>query len=177
MILASQPTFFGAVKAFFEVALVSPWPATLFMISLAGYYYLADYPKPWRLVAGALHGVAQGLLLLMTICVLGRWLPQTWTLILAVGVVGGVLSATLLGLYFLLSLNLFGKHWNEAFSALRIEDYKCFLRMRIGANGDLTIFPIGLKTVPREPRSGLLRNPPLRPHLIEKPVLIRRASA
>jgi hypothetical protein len=87
--------------------------------------------------------------------------------------VGGVLSATILGLYLLVSLNLFGKHWNEAFSALRIEDYKCFLRLRIQPDGALKIYPVGLAKVPGDDRTEPPTNPPLHPHLIEKPIEIR----
>ena len=34
-----------------------------------------------------------------------------------------------MGVYLLISLNVFGRHSEEAFSGLRIEDYKHFLRM------------------------------------------------
>ena len=54
-------------------------------------------------------------------------------------------GANSLGLYLLLSLNLFSRHTTEAFSSLRIEDYKNFLRMRIDPDGGLTIFPIGVQ--------------------------------
>jgi hypothetical protein len=95
-----------------------------------------------------------------------------WLLILYVGVVGGVLAATVMGVYLLISLNWFGRHANEAFSSLRIESYKCFLRCRIGSDGELTIFPVGLTSVPRDDGTDSPRNPPLEPHLIEGPVQI-----
>ena len=89
-------------------------------------------------------------------------------LIVAIAIVGGVLSATIFGVYLLISLNLFNRHWNEAFSSLRIQDYKNFLRLRIKPDKTLEIHAVGLKNVPREPRSGELGNPDLKPHLIEK---------
>ena len=78
------------------------------------------------------------------------------------------ISATVFGLYLLANLQMWGRHWNEAFSALRIGDYKNFLRMRIDAEGTLTLFPIGLKSVPK----GSKPTAELKTHLIEEPVTI-----
>jgi hypothetical protein len=55
-----------------------------------------------------------------------------------------------MGVYLLISLNFFGRHSNEAFSSLASPDWKHFLRMKIDAGGGLTIFPIGIRSVPRE---------------------------
>jgi hypothetical protein len=55
-----------------------------------------------------------------------------------------------MGIYLFISLNVFGRQANEAFSALKIPDFKNFLRIRIEQNGDLTIFPIGIRRVPRK---------------------------
>jgi hypothetical protein len=68
-------------------------------------------------------------------------------------------------------LNCFSKHWDEAFSSLRIQDYKCFLRLCIRPDGMLKIYPVGLASVPRDDRITL-GNPPLKPHLIEGPIEI-----
>ena len=62
--------------------------------------------------------------------------------------IGGFLIAPIImGLYLLISLNIFGRHHNEAFSALKIEGYKNFLRFKIRKNGDLEIYPVGVKKV------------------------------
>ena len=55
----------------------------------------------------------------------------------------------ILGVYLFLSIRLFGRHSNEAFSALRIQDFKQWLRLRIDASGVLTIYSIGIDRVPR----------------------------
>ncbi len=47
----------------------------------------------------------------------------------------------------------FGRHNEEAFSALKIQDYKNFLRLNISEDGTLTIFPIKLHKVPRKWRN------------------------
>lgn len=93
-----------------------------------------------------------------------------------------------MGVYLLISLNVFGRHSNEAFSALRIEDYKNFLRLHIGKDGSLTLFPIGIERVPRrwkatnstspyDPQLGPDDPASTSPHLIEPPVVVSRSDA
>jgi hypothetical protein len=67
--------------------------------------------------------------------------------ILLVG--GGILGSVVLGGYLFVSLRVFGRHANEAFSSLRIADFKQFLRLRIERDGRLSIFSIGIDRVPR----------------------------
>jgi hypothetical protein len=77
-----------------------------------------------------------------------------------------------MGLYLLICLNGSGRHWNEAFSSLRIAHYKNFLRLRIGTDGTLTVFPIGLTRVPSDDTTEQPLNPRLDPHLIETEIRI-----
>lgn len=81
---------------------------------------------------------------------------------------------------------LFGRHCDEAFSSMRVEGYKHFLRMKIEPD-KLTIYPIGLKDVPSRKAwrratpdaDSVLKGPlyvpsrPLKPRLIEPPIEIR----
>ncbi|MCU0685478.1 MAG: hypothetical protein MUF34_25095, partial [Polyangiaceae bacterium] len=60
---------------------------------------------------------------------------------------GYLLGGFIMGVYLLGAINLFGCHGNEAFSSLRIEGYKNFLRMRLDARG-LTVWALGLRRVP-----------------------------
>jgi hypothetical protein len=69
---------------------------------------------------------------------------------------GWLLGGFVMGMYLFLSLSLFGRHANEAFSALRIADFRNFLRLKIDAGGSLTIYAIGIERVARA-----------KPHLIE----------
>jgi hypothetical protein len=62
---------------------------------------------------------------------------------------GWVVGSFIMGVYLFVSLNVFGRHSNEAFSALRIEDFKHFIRMQITGDGTLRLFPIGIERVPR----------------------------
>ncbi len=63
--------------------------------------------------------------------------------------VGSLVGALIMGVYLLISLNVFRRHSNEAFSALGIQDWKNFLRLKISAGG-LTIYPVGIDRVPRK---------------------------
>ena len=102
---------------------------------------------------------------------------------------GWIVGSVLVGVYLLVSLGIFGRHSQEAFSSLRIEDYKHFLRLRIDADGSLTLFPIGIERVARrwrERRDDERELTPSRfvpedgsaPRLIEPPIRLsgRRSS-
>jgi hypothetical protein len=175
-VLCDAGGFWAAVGAYFRLVVVTPWPLALVAAAAAGYFYFADF-QPWwrRLAVGAAHAVAQTGIVVAATILLARYVPgmgSSLALILCVGVCGGILASTVMGSYLLLSLNVFGKHSNEAFSSLRIENFKNFLRMRIAGDGTLTVFPIGLTEVPRDDGSDSPKNPPLRPHMIEKPIHI-----
>jgi hypothetical protein len=79
-------------------------------------------------------------------------------------------------------------HAADAFAALRIKDYKNFLRMKLEP-GRLTIYPLGIDKVPgaddwlnapRDRDNPLPHNPkliaakPINVHLIEAPIVIDR---
>jgi hypothetical protein len=86
-----------------------------------------------------------------------------------------------MGVYLLISLNTARRHGNEALSALRIEDYKNFLRLHVHPGG-LTVYPVGLRKVPRAWKVAEDRKPgepwfvpacgALEPELIEEPITI-----
>jgi hypothetical protein len=92
---------------------------------------------------------------------------------------GWIVGSFVTGLYLLVSLNVFGRHSQEAFSSLRIEDYKHFLRLRVRRDGSVTIFPIRVERVPRRWRerrtddaspSAVQPAEPLVAELIEPPI-------
>src|SRR5205807_2032499 len=90
---------------------------------------------------------------------------------------GWLVGSMLMGLYLFISLNVFRRHGNEAFGALRIEGYKNFLRLHIDETGALTIYPIGLDKVPkghewREAGESLEPARDFAPKLIEPPIVI-----
>jgi hypothetical protein len=96
---------------------------------------------------------------------------------------GGLLAGTLLGAYLVLSDRAWGWHRNEVFAVQSIVDFRNFVRMKIDREGSLTIYPIGLRRVPRNWRARATASSQdacyeaadavLEPHLIEGPVRVR----
>lgn len=138
--------------------LSEPMAAVWVTITVVGFYFFADsHSRINRWVAGMLHGSAH----LAAMLAIGLIVSQLffheptqntsiWRIVAAALVIfltGGVVGSTIMGLYLLISLNLMGVHHNEAFTSIKIEDYKNFLRLRIDKNGDLTIFPVGIRRV------------------------------
>lgn len=66
---------------------------------------------------------------------------------------GWIVGSTIMGVYLFVSQFFFGRHNDEAFSALKIQDYKNFLRLHISSDGDLTIFPVKIEKCPRNWRN------------------------
>ena len=122
-----------------------------------------------------------------TVTVLGLSFQSPLQLLLAailIFVGGWIAGSLLVGAFLLFSLNVFGCLQVSAFSALRIEDWKNFLRLKIDSNGKLTIYSIGIRRVPRRwkrPPPGAV-GPELvpdddratLPDLIEPPIAVKR---
>ena len=101
-------------------------------------------------------------------------------------VFGGLVAGALFGLYLYASSRWWNQNHNDAYSAMRLDSHRNFLRMRIKAD-EVVIYPIGLDRVPkrrewRVNRAGVGSPPPvyvpispLAPRLIEGPIAVRRA--
>jgi hypothetical protein len=99
--------------------------------------------------------------------------------------IGGLAGGFVWGLYWVLTGFIGRMHAEDAFAALRIKDYKNFLRMRFDRE-TLTIYPIGVDRVPRrsewrepDPKSPpspnnprLVTAVPIEARLIEQPIVI-----
>jgi hypothetical protein len=131
----------------------------LIMILASVVLFTDTHSLRYRVWAGSLHGIAH----VMAILILG-WL-STWIVhclpftndyvrfairasLIFLG--GWFFGSMIMGLYLLISLNIFGRHFNEAFSSLANRNYKCFLRFHVDLKGDLTIYPMGITRVPRQ---------------------------
>ncbi len=143
-------------------------------------------------VLGVLHGATQ--VGLGVAALLGwRMLPfdrLDWPLpiIAAVFLYGPILaiaSAEVVALYLVIA-SRFGVNVNELFAGQGIQGYKGFLRMHIGRDGTLTVFPIGLDVAGKRWRANpaapahtpwIVPKRPLRPRLIEAPIVVGRATA
>ena len=193
-----------------KTSLDSPLTMVLAAIIIFGFFFFTDTHANWyRIIMGGLHAIAH-ILAAFTIASVSvafvadlgtkpDWLFRIpWAggfhfnldlrLILSslLTMLGGfVFGPLIMGAYLLLSLNVFGRHGNEAFSSLSIQDWKNFLRLHINENGDLTIYPIGIKRVPRKwtKRRGpggpaLEPDDPAatKPELIEAPIVMKSAT-
>ena len=168
------------------------------LILILGFILFTDTHSVWyKRIAGSAHGLAHAAsawALLMPIRALAVSLGITHPLAAEafssslMFAAGALIGPFLMGVYLLISLNVFGRHSNEAFSSLRIEDYKNFLRLHIAKDGSLNIFPIGIERVPRRwkpTESTSPYDPQLEPddpvatppHLIEPPVVVERADS
>lgn len=196
--IGAETNLLRAGKTTLVAALASPFEASWVLAIFLGFLLFTDtHSKPYRMIAGSLHGLthlfAAFLIGWGSLYAISKWGPgdakPIWQLGLFAGLmfVGGYIAGPLImGLYLLISLNGFKRHSNEAFSALKSEDYKNFLRMKIDQNGDLTIFPIGIRRVPREWReteegtAGARYVPDdkaaTEPELIEAPIVVRKET-
>jgi hypothetical protein len=111
-----------------------------------------------------------------------RWAtPALYAMVIVAGGMGG---ATIVGVYLTLSDRLFAWHQDHVFAVQSIIDYRNFVRMHLAPDGNLTLYPIGVRRVPRKWRSRLHRDDDcdayyepvddvVRPHLIEGPITVR----
>jgi hypothetical protein len=162
--LQASGTFVDAFCTYLTLVFISPWPVSLVTLAVVGYVYFADFQStPRRLVMGLLHAAAQTLIVVAATVFLAFLVPanSTWLLVILVGAAGGLLAATVMGFYLLICVLCFNRHTNEAFSSLRIEDYKNFLRIKIEPSGTLRVHPVGIDSVDS---SGTQRSVP---HAIE----------
>ncbi|HEX2041283.1 MAG TPA: hypothetical protein VHF24_01490 [Acidimicrobiales bacterium] len=107
--------------------------------------------------------------------------PSLVVFLALVAMIGGFVGALGFAGY-LWATNCLGFHANEAYAPLRVMDFKSFLRLHFDADGDLTVFPIGIDHVCRRWRlsqKSAPEGPWLEPedddvkaHLIEQPVRI-----
>lgn len=159
-------------------------------IVLAFLAFTDTHSRLYRVLGGAAHALAH----LSAMFYLGwgaldiaaRWLHTEGVVRAALAGMatfagGWLVGSVIMGLYLLVSVNVFGRHSEEAFSAMKIEDYKHFLRLHVGRDGRLTIWPIKLERVPRRWRargagdrtmSRVVPDAPLVPALIEPPIRV-----
>jgi Calcineurin-like phosphoesterase len=193
---------------------ISQSPATLFLVTMTvlGFLFFTDtHSIAYRLIMGGVHALTHVLaaftLALLCVSVAARSFDSaSWLVTIPWGggfafpldvrkpivtgliLIGGYgLGSFIMGLYLLISLNIFGRHSNEAFSSLAIQDWKNFLRLHIDQQGNLTIYPIGIRRVPRrwKPRSEGMAGPELvsddaratEPELIEPPLVVQKLRA
>jgi Calcineurin-like phosphoesterase len=142
----------------------TPWPLLCIVGTLAATTYFSAAKGLKRGLVGVIHGSVHVALWLGALMIIGGMVSSDWALLAWMAVVGAILPPLVFGCYLMVSLFVFKVHWNEAFSSLRIADYKGFLRLHVSSNGDAIIYPVGLDRVPNNEAA------PLSPCLIEQPV-------
>jgi hypothetical protein len=200
--------FLGGVYASATFALTSlpRWDVALliYLALLGGFFAYTGYQEGFKgrifglsVVHSAAHVAAIALLCWITTWLAEfiipvqqwHWLPW-FGFVAAMSIsVGSPIAGTLFGLYLLVSCKYFGINNNDAFSSLKLDSHRHFLRIRI--QGDrLEVYPIALDRVPA--RHEWVSNPKracdktesvfalpdhVRPRLIEGPVVISARKA
>jgi hypothetical protein len=182
-----------AASRVLEKLLLTPFPIFWTAVLFLGFFLFTDtYAKWYRWTAGTVHALLQIAATFFigwgasyaAITTLGLAFQTPEQLLLTGSLIflgGWIVGSLLLGLYLLVSLNVFGRHLNEAFSSLRIEDWKHFLRLHIDEAGRLTIYPIGIRHVPKAWKESTQDSGPryesddpraTRPELMEAPIVL-----
>jgi hypothetical protein len=155
----------GDLRSAFEAAAIAairdPFNGLWLMLFVSAFVFFTDTHVRWyRVTGGIAHafahlGAAFGLGW-FSIVLATRWLglefgsvPQMLISGAITFVGGGVVGSVVLGAYLFISLRIFGRHANEAFSSLRVQDHKHWLRLKIDSSGALTIYAIALDHVAR----------------------------
>lgn len=121
---------------------------------------------------------------------LSSWSPWAipwfiWLALMALPIVpiGARVAGLIFGLYLKLTCKYADRNHNDAYSAMKLDGYRSFLRLRIRGDA-ITVFPIGLDRVPRRtewrlnanrgPNSPSIFEPAggMNPQLIEPPIVI-----
>ncbi|MCI0489625.1 MAG: metallophosphoesterase [Blastocatellia bacterium] len=194
-----ETTAFGeALSITLATVLDRPFAGFWGLAMVAGFILFTDTHSKWyKLIAGSIHGLVHVLATFLigwgaaylTVSEMGLDSKPVLELALLAALVfaGGYLAGPLImGIYLLVSLNLFKRHSIEAFSSLRIEDWKNFLRLKIEPDGTLTIYPVGIRRVARrwKDRAGGGAGPEVlpdddeatAPELIEPPIVLKRTD-
>jgi hypothetical protein len=155
-----------ALRTVAHDTLTEPFSLYWVLLCFIGFLFFTDTSsKVYRWIAGTIHAAAH---LAATFVIAwqvsyflsgGRGLDfasvtQLLTASALIFAGGWVIGSMIMGLYLFVSLNVFGRHHNDAFSAIKIADYKNFLRLTIEENGDLVIYPIGIKKVIKRWKKG-----------------------
>ena len=177
-------SFSGAFLKLLQTAGGFSWAAVMILLFIV---FTDTHKKIYRWVAGFFHAVshifaALGIaLFIFPLISFGVW--SYWIRLFATLTGGYVFGSFVMGLYLFISLNVFRRHSDEAFSALRIQDYKNFLRLHFMEDGSLGVYPIAIEKVPRKWRTNPAAAPfeplwlpdgaPLHAHLIENPIIVK----
>lgn len=182
-----------AVNIVVEKSISNPTAVFWILLVWGGFLLFTDtYSKWYRWIAGTLHGFAHvsstfligWLATYLSASVFNLEFGKPLQLLVAafiIAALGWIMGSIVMGIYLTISLNFFKRHANEAFSALAIPDWKHFLRLKIDEQGQLTIFAIGIRRVPRKWKASEQTNGSIfvpddpkasSPELIDGPIVV-----
>lgn len=180
--LGPAPTVTERFSAFVLGLLASPSGFFWIVALVLGFWAFTDTHKRWyRLLGGGAHALSHlgGIVLSSylgwkaSILVGGEQIiPQMLIGAAATFGAGYFVSAFLMGFYLFISLLIFRRHSNEAFSALHWRHYKNFVRLHIDSEGTLAIYPVGIRKVPSKKDESLSISE-IAPELIEDPIYVK----
>jgi hypothetical protein len=171
--------------------LAQAWLWTVVVLAVAGAGSVAftrtrSVGRTRRLAYGAtlaaVQMVAAAAVVWLFAAVIRPWpWPARAAAVVATIVVGGIVAAILLAAW-LLTVSRWRVNENELFAAQSLDTYRGFLRLRLDADGELTVFPVGLRRPARRWEPGGDTGPRLVPargerldfELIEAPVRVSR---
>jgi len=169
--LRTAASTWDAVKQLFFLLVSFPW-AVLTCVALVAAltYFSAAWHKALRWLTGLAHTCAYVVGFFAWFLYVARgikldawpaWSPVLLVLIVAAG--WAVIAPTIMGFYLWIS-SMVRRHWNEAFSSLRVKHHKGFLRLHVDQAGTVTVYPVAIDEVPRRGEGELAAK------LIERPI-------
>ncbi len=150
----SRVSYWGLVRALAHNPLAIA--ITLAIVwGMAGFTKTGVTAKKWGL--GGAHAVVQLLAVMLSIGVSARICSAVSldgaafgaVFVILVGVGGGLLGCEVMGVYLVVA-DGFGLNNNELFAAQRNRDWKNFVRMHVGVDGVLTVYPVAVDHTPRK---------------------------
>jgi hypothetical protein len=195
----------GAIYWIFALVANSLWWDAVYIILLG--YFLGFYGYTKNQEGGglkvALVSAANALVHSTAVIILAQWMPSLkdgifdsleWPRLSFIAfaaemiTIGGLIGGWLFGVYLYVSSRWLNLNHHDAFSSMRLDSHRHFLRIRIKGD-ELTIFPIGLDRVPRReewqlntektgsPSPVYVPKTPITTRLIEDPIKVRSASS
>ena len=176
------------VDAFGSHPALALWCGAIVLVFLA---FTDTHSRVYRVVGGLLHSAAHFSAMFYigwgALDVATRWFHAGGVVrsaLAGAGIFAGgwIAGSVIVGVYLLISVNVFGRHSEEAFSGLKIQDFKHFLRLHVDRAGQLTIWPIKIHRVARRWRdrrageptmSRVVPDEPMPVALIEPPIRVR----
>jgi hypothetical protein len=152
-----------ALQSYGAFLFINPASAILLIIVFAGIVAFADTKRKdtvgsW--ILGIFHGLLQIAAILLAVWITSKLVLDAWSIdllsvkaialfLLLMSILGWLFSGFVMGAYLLTATLILKTHDTEAFSSLKGEDYKNFLRLNISREG-LRIFPLKIPKACRE---------------------------